>query len=473
MQTVMVAAGQIASSLLALLLISMLARAFDPHDLGIYLYYVATATALEGLTDLGLRLRGVAALAAGTNSESRDRILDWLWLLKIGLSVLTILAILAATAAGWIRYTGLPTAVMIGLVSVSLPSSSPAAWDLRASGYQWLEAVLLVAYRALLILIVFWLGSRLDAQSMLGVLLVSNLVLQLTLIMSSSRTRPETIVAGSVAGQPERWRLLASAIPLGSSLFISQFAPRIWIFWLAVIGTPADVANLTVAMMLIQTTVLIPVAASAAYLPTLSRLARDSGPQFFAVTASLIEAMAIFGSAVALAIALAAKGVVPVILGESLQSAVVLVVALAILPPALFISFLSRVILTALDAGALDLRSALSGAVLGIVTATVLLKLGLGTWALVAGFLTSEIAACGLRVAVLRKRLDRHSTVLLRIARPVVLALAVTTSIAVIAGLPGSAPGAIAGACCGLILFGASLAAVPSIRRQGFSGLLP
>jgi hypothetical protein len=151
----------------------------------------------------------------------------------------------------------------------------------------------------------------------------------------------------------------------------------------------------------------------------------------------------------------------------------VLVVALAILPPALFISFLSRVILTALDAGALDLRSALSGAVLGIVTATVLLKLGLGTWALVAGFLTSEIAACGLRVAVLRKRLDRHSTVLLRIARPVVLALAVTTSIAVIAGLPGSAPGAIAGACCGLILFGASLAAVPSIRRQGFSGLLP
>ena len=81
-QTLLVAVGQAVGSLVSLATIAWLARVMPASELGVYLYFVAAAAALEGLSDLGLRLHGVAALSSAGSPALRAGILDALWRLK-------------------------------------------------------------------------------------------------------------------------------------------------------------------------------------------------------------------------------------------------------------------------------------------------------------------------------------------------------------------------------------------------------
>jgi O-antigen/teichoic acid export membrane protein len=102
-QTIVMGFGQLMSSLIALVFLAILARTVASNELGIYLYYMAFAGAVEGLSDIGLRLRGVSALSAAISLQQRAEIMGALWRLKLTLSLALVGLVVMLSAIGGLR----------------------------------------------------------------------------------------------------------------------------------------------------------------------------------------------------------------------------------------------------------------------------------------------------------------------------------------------------------------------------------
>jgi O-antigen/teichoic acid export membrane protein len=471
-QTLLVAVGQVTGSLVGLVTVAWLARVMPATELGKYLYFVAAAAAIEGLSDLGLRLHGVAKLSAADSSGRRLDILNALWRLKLALSAITTLVLLAATAIGWIQYADSYTALVLSLVAVTLPSSSPAVWDVRARGMQWLEAALLVVYRLLMLGAVALLASSApDASTLLVALLVTNVSFMVMLL--ATRDLWSKDAARPARERVNHFALLRSAAPLGGSLLVAQVAPRVWILLLATVSGSEDVAVFSVAAAVVQTVLLVSVAAGAAYLPVLGRLAQGSPSDFRFVAGRLLDTMAMIGTAAAVGMALSAAGVMPVVFGDRLRGSATILVTLSLLPPMMLVSFTSRIILSAAGAGRADLIATLSGLGAGLLLAWILMP-WLGLWAMVAGYVASEVTTGGLKLAALgRLSVINTSCVTSCVARCLP---ALLTAVAIGGALDraGASLGAgIGAALCGVALYTSMLFSIPSIRSRGLRGLLP
>jgi len=471
-QTLLVAIGQALSALVSLLTVAYLARSMPASELGMYLYFVAVAAALEGLSDLGLRLTGVASLSSATLPSSRRATLDSLWRLKVLLSVCAIVIILLARESGLLQYADRRTALVLALVTVTLPSASPMVWDARALGLQWLESALLVVYRLLLLGAVVMLDPQaVDAVSVLVVLLATNVAFLVMLGVARERwTRPDR---GGPPSPVSHLALLRSAAPLGLSLLLAQVAPRIWVLLLAALATSEDVAVFTVAVSVVQTVLLFGVAAGAAYLPVLSRKARDSRDEFRTLAAQLLEAMALVGAVVGVGMALSAAGLVPAVFGPAMRPAGTMLVVLSVLPPVTLVSFTCRIVLGAAGTGRADLLATLGGLCLGVLVAVALWAM-LDTWAVVAGYVTSELATGAGKMAALA----RVGAVAGGCLRRNLLACAVPLLAAVAIGLwlartgPGVAL-AVGAGIAGVITYAVMLRSHPTIRSRGLRGFLP
>ena len=471
-QTLLVAVGQAVGSLVSLATIAWLARVMPASELGVYLYFVAAAAALEGLSDLGLRLHGVAALSSAGSPALRAGILDALWRLKLVLSLVTVLVVLLAATGGWLQYADGSTALVLALVTVTLPSASPVVWDARARGLQWLEATLLVGYRLLLLGTVMLADPRaLDAGTVLVALLATNVAFMV--LLGAARERRAVALPGSGVVRADHGALLGAAAPFGASLLVAQLAPRVWVLVLAAVASSGEVATFSVAASILQTTLLVSVAAGAAYLPVLSRLAQGPPDQFRAVAGKLLETMALVGTMIAVGMALSSAGLVPALFGERLRPAGTTLVALSLLPPVLLVSFTSRIVLGALGTGRADLVATVAGVGIGLVVAWVLYR-PFGTGAMVAGYATSEIVTCAAKLAALQhlRAVDASCIFrsLLRCAPAVLLAVGGGAVFA--ATEPALLPAVLAG-LGGVVAYAVMLALDPSLRARGLRGLLP
>ena len=114
LNTAAVMCGQVLGSLGSLFLVALLTRRLSEDELALFLYVTAIATALEALTDLGLRF---AAVQRQSDSRSDTELAKWTtigWLVKLVLSALVVLGLFFAWKAG----------LVLGLGSRRLP-----AWE--------------------------------------------------------------------------------------------------------------------------------------------------------------------------------------------------------------------------------------------------------------------------------------------------------------------------------------------------------
>jgi len=471
-QTLLVAIGQALSAGVSLLTVAWLARNMPASELGIYLYFVAVAASLEGLSDLGLRLTGVTSLSNAASPSARRATLDALWRLKVMLSLGVVMVMLLARESGLLQYADRTTALVLAVVTVTLPSASPLVWDVRARGLQWLEASLLVTYRLLMLGAVMLIDLQAaDAVTVLVTLLATNVAFMLMLGVArlrwadrSARTFPSTV---------EHFAILRTAAPLGVSLLLAQIAPRIWVLLLAALATSEDVAVFTVAVSVVQTVLMFGVAAGAAYLPVLSRLARESDDQFRALAGRLLEAMALVGSLVAVGMAASAPGLVPGVFGAAMRPAGTILVVLSLLPPVMLVSFTGRIVLGAAGIGRADLLSTIGGLCLGLLAAVALWS-SLGIWAVVAGYAVSESATGLGKIAALL----RFGAVEPRCLRRGLTACALPVFLAVGGGLWLARTGcsvaqAVVAGAASVLVYAFVLCAHPTVRSRGLLGFLP
>jgi len=384
--------GQILSSLLSFVLVMVLSRRLVPADLGIYLYFVAVAAAFEGLSDLGLRFKGVVLLAQSVPPGGCGGLMDRLWLLKLALSLVVGVAMLAAYDIGLIAYGGKQILLLTAAVSVTLPSSSPLVWQARSVGAQWAESVVLVAYRLLLVTVAVLLPEDMvDARLMLIALLGGNLTFLLMMLLTRKRWLRDS--SGSQAGPvPSLGIIMIGAMPLGVSLLLAQVMPRMWIMWMGLVAGPETVSHFSLAVMVSQSSLIIAVTMSAVYLPVMGRVFRSSRAEAKRIALAVLEFATVSGCIFGVALALGGSTIPVALFGPSYAPAGTYVLMMAMTPPILLFSFIARALLAAAGAGRSDLFGTGTGLTTGLLVGYALHGVW-GPYGIVLGYVAGEVVA--------------------------------------------------------------------------------
>lgn len=424
--TLVVAAGQITASGLGLLALMILARRVDIGELGTYFYLLAIASAMEGLTDAGLRLRGLALLSSVGDPFRATDAMDLLWKMKAALSAITAAIILGAAALGWLGDVDRVLAASVAAVCVTLPSSNPVVWQLRAARFQWIESLGLVAYRlALIAVAAVPVAAALDADLLLAGMLVANVLFMFGMLVARSGVAKgdERLTAKHLPG----WRyLISESWPLGVSLLAGQLAPRVWVIWIGLSALSTTVAEFSVSMTLIQTVLMAGAVLSATYLPLISRLCLESPQSARALAAALLQAGILLGTLFAILVALAAHSISIVVFGPKLAASGDFMLILSMAAPMVLTSFLGRVLLAAKAQGRTDLLAVVCGVAVGAVVG-VATHGELGAEGLALAYVCGEAVTVVLKVRVVMRSFSlkwRNFAAVTRYA-PVALLLAV------------------------------------------------
>jgi O-antigen/teichoic acid export membrane protein len=367
-----VALGQLLATGLGLAAVVILARRVEAGELGTYLYLVAVAAAIEGVSDAGLRFRGVALLSSSGGALSAHAFMSLLWRLKLVLSALAVVVITAAAGLGLLAIPDPSMALLAALVCVTLPSSNPLVWQLRAAGLQWIESGGLVLYRLLLVAVALLPEAEaVDARLLFTGLFACNVVF----IMAMLAGRGVVSNGGRLAPapMPPPWiTLLRESTPLGMSLLLAQLAPRLWVIWLGLIASKAVVAEFSLALTVVQTVLITGVILSAVFLPLLSRVAMQDEPEGAPRLAlALVEAGLLLGTLAGMLMALAAWSISAVVFGDKFAGTGGFLWLMAGAAPLALASFVARFVLSARAGGQADLGAAAIGLACGVAVAAI------------------------------------------------------------------------------------------------------
>jgi O-antigen/teichoic acid export membrane protein len=429
-RAIVVVAGQLLATALSLITVMVLARRVDTPELGRYMFLFAVATALEALSDAGMRFRGVALLASVNFPLRADALMRLLWRCKLLLSASTVTALFVAAWFGLIAHAGAMLGLLIGLVCVTLPSSNPIVWQLRAAGWQLHESIALVVYRLLFLAVAALpVADAIDAPLLLVAMLASNagfLIALLLLRFAVAERKPTAIVSEPrISGA----RLLAESWPLGVSLLAGQLGPRLFVIWMGLVATASVVAQFSVAMTVVQTILIGGVIMSALYLPVLGRLraARDAsaGP----VAAAMLQAALILGCFFGIGLALAPSSIAAILFGTDMSETGPFLRILAAASPLVMVSFVARLALATEAGGADDLRANWAGLVTGVAAGFVL-PFALGLPGLAIAYVCGEATAAVLKIRAVTRRFELR----LSVTRPVAVMSALLLVAALSAG---------------------------------------
>jgi O-antigen/teichoic acid export membrane protein len=414
-RAIAVIGGQFLATALGLITVMVLARRIESAELGRYLFLFAVAAAFEALSDGGLRFRGVALLAGLATPLKADEFMCLLWRLKLLLSAATVIVLFSAAWLGLIAHADPALGLLVGLVCVTLPSSNPVVWQLRAAGSQLQEAIALVAYRLLLLAVAALpVAAAIDAPLLLVAMLACNCGFYVTMILLRFTVTQRN--SGPVAGKPPTTggRLLAESWPLGISLLAGQLGPRLFVIWMGSVASASLVAQFSIAMTLVQTVLIAGVIMSALYLPVLGRL--RAAPDDFTgpIAAATLEAALVLGCVFGIALALAPTSIANVLFGTGMAGTAPFIRILAAASPLVLVNFVARLVLAAESGGSDDLRANLTGLLAGVAIG-VALSSTLGMPGLAIAYVCGEAIAAALKIRDVARRLKFR----LAMARPV------------------------------------------------------
>jgi O-antigen/teichoic acid export membrane protein len=414
---------------------------------------------------VGLRYRGVALLAAGGAATAAHSFMSMLWGLKLGFSLLAVLLIGLGSWLELLVIGDLSLALLTALACVTLPSSSPVVWQLRAAGLQWIESTGLVLYRlALLAVALLPVADALDARLLLVGLIASN-GLFLLLMLAGRWYAGRHTGRVSLLQLPSWTRLVAESLPLGMSLLFAQLAPRLWVIWLGLVASRTAVAEFSVAVTSVQSVLMVGVVLSAVFLPLLSRLGDREPDRESRLAQALTEAAILLGSLAGGAMALGAWSIATVVFGEKLSGSGLYIWLLAAVAPLALTSFVARATLATRAVGGSDLGAVVSGMMLGIVVA-LLCYPGLGAVGLALAYLAAEACTAWLKVRIVFREFRFRWDDLAPATRFAPVALAVTVLAGYVLG-HGPAPGLVplAGVVAGVGALSLAIAGSSGGRR--------
>lgn len=392
-------------------LILLAARRLGEVDFGRYNYALALGFVLAQLADLGLQLlvaREIAVLgrAAGPLVRAALRLK-----LLLSLPVLLLLGLLAAASPAPSRLT----IVLLGLMMLAQTYLEFAAYIFRGQQRLLVEARLLLAARLLMALLG---AAALLAGGGLALLAATNLCSVALLALWGLRLlrRDGWLEPGANGltetgtARPALYRhLLRQALPLGVAIFLSIAYTRTAVLLLQLQSGETAVAMFSAAHRLVEPAQLLPASLLAAVFPAFSQALHRNAGQARRLAWGTSLLLALSGMALAAALWLGARWLIPFLYGASFAAAAPVLRLLALSSVPAFVNYgLTHFLIARGQQG-----------VIGIYTAVMLVGHALLSWRWIsrwgaagpaAAIIVAEIillAACLLTLALTRPRARR------------------------------------------------------------------
>ncbi|MEO0132961.1 MAG: oligosaccharide flippase family protein [candidate division WOR-3 bacterium] len=320
------AGGTLAGFVLQFGLLIILARLLSISDYAGYLMAAAIIGVAEMISDFGTRVWAMKhfALPHSSSKVMRLAIESKIIFSLIGGVLLSVIPI---------RTVGLLILFLSFLIAITQPNTDPLLWNLRGKERLDLEAVIVLAWKALVTLSLAaaaFLGYSLAV--LLTLWLISNILriaFELRLPMTPSLQIQGDAGAGEV-GLRGVTKVICQVFPIGVSMFLMNIYSRMGVFVLDRIGTALNVAVYGTAFNLAWSLSFIATSITLAYFPRLSQSLQECNTaKTMTILDKKIKMITAVYLVVCLGVIVLGPLIVPMLYGKGLTEAGMVMVLLA------------------------------------------------------------------------------------------------------------------------------------------------